>query len=274
MNRRYISKTSIIITVIAGILGIMVSYEKHIKPYLDNYAVSMTQQTFGAQPLSESQETFVRSIANTMGINHHRLIIRKMNVAAMQTYGYYNAFAYFPQFFCLPISSIPFLFISEGFFKDLTLAEQTFLIGHELTHVKEQHTLGFMFMVILSIIFIFLCIFTSRNRIKVWTDAFCRTHQNIAWVGTLLCLGFFSLYIIDIGFAYYQRHMEYVADRNALETLQSYEGCLALLDRWNKDFKIEKNNTKLGLFADHPCLAERKKHCLELQTHYHQRSLS
>lgn len=273
MNKRYRSYGIIIITITGAIVGAITSYEDFIRPHLDAYAISMTHQAFGAQPLSEQQEGLIRSVADKMGIDHQRLIIRKMNTIAMRTFGYYNAFAYFPQFFGLPISTIPFLFVSEGFFEDLTEPEQLFLVGHELTHVKEQHTLGFMLIVILSIMLIFLCIFTTKNRIKAWTDASCHTHQNIAWIGTLLCLGFFSLCIVDIGFAYYQRHMEYIADRNSLETLQSYDGCLALLERWDKDFKIEQQN-RLELFADHPCLAKRKNFCLALQTHYHQRNMS
>lgn len=274
MNTRYIPYCIIIIAISAGAAGLITTHKSHIQAYLDSYAISMTQQTFGAQSLCEQQELFVRSVADRMGIDHQRLIIRKMNIAAMRTFGYCNAFAYFPQFLGLPISTIPFLFVSGGFFEDLTQAEQLFLIGHELAHVKERHTLGLMLMVILSIILIILCIFISRNRIKIWTDASCNIYKNAAWVSTMLFLGFCSLLIVDIGFAYYQRHMEYVADRSSLEMLQSYEGCLALLDRWEKDFKIEEKNNKSGLFADHPCLADRKNYCLALQTHYHQRNLS
>ena len=134
------NKKLIIFSIFLG-LGILFCARNLIFLYLNDYAIQAAEEQFGSQHLAPAQEEKILSIAHEMGITEP-FTIRKMNRFAIAFGGYHNAFAYFPALLhFIPLSNKPFLFISEGFFEDLTLDEQRFLIGHELTHIQENHTL-------------------------------------------------------------------------------------------------------------------------------------
>lgn len=84
---------------------------------------------FGTEKLSTEHESQVRSIMTQMGITK-AIDMRYMNYKGLQTFGLYNAIAYLDSY----------LFFSKYFFTKLTFEEQLFLIGHELTHIKQNHT--------------------------------------------------------------------------------------------------------------------------------------
>lgn len=89
---------------------------------IDSYA-----QKLGTEPLSCEHETFVRAIAQEMGIAKP-IKFRYMNYAALNTFGLYNACAYLDSY----------VFISKYFFEKLSKEEQRFVIGHELAHIKQH----------------------------------------------------------------------------------------------------------------------------------------
>src|SRR5438876_215687 len=98
------------------------------------------QETYGSMPLAPAYEAKILAIAKELEVTDS-MVMRKMNTHALKAFGYNNACAASHVFLgILPLVDTPFLFISEGFFEDLTEEEQRFLIGHELIHIKERHT--------------------------------------------------------------------------------------------------------------------------------------
>jgi len=87
-----------------------------VRQYIDAYARHITEQQFGSESLPVEHEDMIRGIAQEMDVCEP-IEIRKMNSRALVLFGYYNAFAYFPQLYnYIPFGSKPFLFISQGFF--------------------------------------------------------------------------------------------------------------------------------------------------------------
>jgi len=251
-------------------------YFHQIRSYIDAYAISRAQQMFGSMPLAQEQEQLIKSIAVQMGAPDN-IIMRRMNVSALRVFGYHNAFSYFPQVGgVLPISTIPFLFVSEGFFEDLTPEEQVFLIGHELAHIKERHVLFLMPCAFLGLFILLFMLFIMHKRIKAVVYAcVAERYQRRSFVGVMIL----SIYLVSVASGMfclaYRRHIERDADYKALEVLHSYDGCLKLLDRWQAEFKIPEHTTYfVGLMTDHPSCAERRVYCLALQNQYNQREIT
>lgn len=85
--------------------------------------------TYGTESVQPEHEAFIRSIMTDLGYTRP-LIIRKMNRYAMSIFSRTNAFVWLD---C-------YLFVGESFFKELSVEEQRFLIGHELAHGMYYHT--------------------------------------------------------------------------------------------------------------------------------------
>ncbi len=238
-----------------------------MQAYLDDYALRVTQDRYGSQSLAPEQEAKIREIADEMNISEP-VIIRRMNRETLHAFGYYNAFAYFPQVInCIPISNQPFLFVSEGFFKDLTPEEQRFLVGHELIHIREHHVRYSTLLYVLFVIFLFSFVFwLNKKRIIPFIDSQER-FKNQTYFRTIVVslLFYISLAIPNLCHLAYRRHIEWVADEQSLLALNSFEGGLKLFDRWQKDFKMPLHSPYYGLLADHPSCYERKMYCLNLQ---------
>jgi len=235
---------------------------------LNSYAVSSTQELFGSQSLASEQEDKIRIIATKMSVSAP-FLVRRMNHAALSSFGYHNAFAYFPSLLTfIPIGNQPFLFVSEGFFEDLSFEEQEFLIGHEIAHIKEQHTrcLHLMMYSFELLLFLIGWIIFSRY-IKPFIKRRCADNYRIAFLTSSLCIlvSICALIPTLIQNAYL-RHIERVADHESLTTLNSYAGCIKLINRWQKEWNLPSHNLYLGLFADHPSCHERKTYCHLLQT--------
>lgn len=230
---------------------------------LNRYVSQKTEKTFGALPLSVGQEEKIRAIASEVGVTQP-FKIRKMNQMAMMTFGYHNAFVYFPLLFsCIPTNSSPYLFISEGFLEDLSPQEQRFLIGHEMVHIKEKHTLylNLLLYLLLALLFLlsYLLIKKVHNIVQIMQHkkyilgAFCSIVGLICFsIPTLIALA-------------YRRHIEKVADCQSLQVLKTYEGCTKIIARWEKEFNLPAHNPYFGLLSDHPSCEERKSYCLHLQ---------
>lgn len=250
------------------VAGILFYQRSFIADQLNSYALRTTQEILGEVPVSAQQEEFIRSVAAEMNIQEN-FLVRKMSQPAMLTLGYCNAFACFPLIFnCIPTGTQPLLFMSEGFFEDLTLQEQRFIIGHELTHIKEHHTqyLNLWIMMVQLIVLIFLWVLfrwyiTPRIKRK-----FAEKKQRIAIYAVIT---FMVFAITELGATLvqkqYLRDYERVADYSALTTLNCHDGFIALIKRWQSDYQMPSHNSYYGLFADHPSCVERKNYCLQLQ---------
>ena len=238
-------------------------------PYLvqkiNGYAIKSAEDTFGSKLLAPEQEEMINAIARRVGVTQY-VVIRKMNHHALSMMGYYNAFVIFPSIFnCIPIGDVPFLFVSEGFFEDLSSEERLFLIGHEMVHVREQHTryfnlIQYLLLFLICCLIYFLHIRITRVQKRIGSTFGKHLLNVIVLVTGISC---FMAFVI-IGLAY-RRHIEWVADEESLKILKSYEGCMKLLNRWDKEFKMPHHNDYWGMFSSHPSLHERRVYCLDLQ---------
>ncbi|CAN5196434.1 hypothetical protein BH09DEP1_BH09DEP1_0230 [soil metagenome] len=253
--RFYIAGVAILL--MAFILALQSPY---ISQKIQSHAISSTEDMFGSRSLTQEQECKIRMLAQKLGINQS-IAIRKMNAQALQLLGYHNAFAYFPRAFnIIPLGNTAFVYISEGFFEDLNPDEQDFLIGHELVHIKEEHTKY------IPVIYLALFILITRG---VWLmrKKYAFFRYWIVTIGLWIAL----IWMINVGQLYYRRHIEREADIQSLEYLGTHTGLLKIIERWIREFKTPIHNNYYGLFADHPSVAERKAYCLELQQN-HKRS--
>ena len=221
---------------------------------------------FGSMPVAPIHETKIKQIAIQMGISDS-IIIRKMNHAAIATYGYHNAFAFFPCLLtCIPIGSQPFIYISQGFFEDLTAKEQEFIIGHELVHIKERHTRYLNLSMYAFFLVLLIGAYFLRKRMKVFIQNYFNASYHTALIYIFSGLLFFiCLAIPELTELAYRRHIERVADHKSLTALQSYDGLIALIARWQKENGMPSHNPYFGIIADHPSCNERKEYCQKLQ---------
>lgn len=248
---------------LVSIISMYIIYNLDIQKYVNIYKQKNIDY-YGSHHISAQYEDMIYDIARKMNINES-FEIRKMNHQALQLFGYYNAFAYFPQLFnCIPCSNKSFLFVSQGFFEDLTLEEQRFLIGHELIHIKEHHT-KYLNLILYIISFLFLLawwIITSYiSKLFKRFEKNYFNHIRIVFSGIVLCICITIPRLIECA---YRRHLEWQADRISLDLLDTYNGGIRLMDRWQEEFKVPLHNTD-GLFADHPSCFERKMYCINLK---------
>lgn len=240
-----------------------------VKNYLSSHAQKTMEQMYGSVPLSPIYEAKIRAVATELGVEDP-IIMRKMNSSALMAFGYHNAFAAFPLFGnILPLVDTPFLFVSEGFFEDLSEQEQLFLIGHELTHIKEHHTQYIQLILILTILA--LCTLWWVY-VRKKTEAMVATHIPAPYQkASLFMIGFLSVWMCAVApqlmSFWYRRHIERVADHQSLTLLHSYDGGVQLMDRWVKDYKLPSVNPYGGILADHPSCFERRTYCLERKNH-------
>lgn len=226
---------------------------------LNQYAQHSMQEYYGAAPVSPMYETKILEIAKEMGIGKP-IIIRKMNTTSMGIMGYYNAFAAFYLFLHIfPLVDTPFLFISEGFFEDLSESEQRFLIGHELTHIKEEHTRYLSLSMLLFFILFFALLRSGVIKINLYVPLHHRK-----WIKWFLNIStaYVCFLVTYSGACIYRRHIEWQADMSSLVQLQTREGGIKLVERWQRDFNMP---TQADFFSGHPTCAERRKYLLEYQ---------
>lgn len=244
-----------------GLLAITLSllawHSAYVTQYIQSYAISTTEAMFGGQSLTQEQEHKIRKIAQKLGITQ-TINIRKMNAQSLQQFGYHNAFAYFPRFLnIVPLGDHAFMYISEGFFEDLNSDEQDFLIGHELVHIKYEHTKYSPIICFVLFILITLGVWLLRKKyavLRYWT----------ASIGLWLML----MWIMNVGYLSYRRHIEHEADIHSLERLETHTGMLKIIERWMREYKTPLHNNYYGIFSDHPSVSERRTYCLESQQNY------
>lgn len=237
---------------------------KPIKRMMEQYATTSLYEVFGNAPVSSEVEKKINALAKEMNLSE-KFCICKMNTNSMRRWGYHNACACYPSLLCgFIIFNSPHLFISEGFFEDLSIEEQHFIIGHELVHIKEHHLLYLM--PIMWFIALFLLGFWWLVIVK-YTKNFVRKfdvkyQKKILYTVSTISL-FFCLLIPEILEPVCKRRNEREADRQAVRLLKCGEGALKVIDRWSKEYNIPLNNSYCGIFADHPSSSERKEYCLK-----------
>jgi Zn-dependent protease with chaperone function len=238
----------------------------YVAQKINAYAIRSAEQKFGTKSLAPEHEAMIRAIAHRIGAPEN-IIIRKMNYTALATFGYYNAFVFFPSFLnYITIGDTPFLFVSEGFFEGLSVEEQQFVIGHEMVHARERHT-QYLNLTVLIFKFILLFMVYSIRRRVMLSNVYHADSKNrkIILNSLTLLASFFVLFFCNQIELAYRRHIEWVADGESLKALKSHEGCLKLLDRWEQEFKMAPHNSYWGLLMSHPSLHERRTYCLKLQ---------
>lgn len=244
--------------------GVAALYNRiYLEQLLNSYVSKKTAQELGALVLNPSQEEKIKQIAAEMDITES-FIIRRMNQSAMAIFGYHNAFAYFPLLLtCIPTNSEPYLFVSEGFFEDLSPEEQLFIIGHELIHIRERHTIYLnLILYALFLLLLTFCYLITKRILK----AFQGTKYPVYLIHGACCvITFICLFVPNLFVLAYRRHIERVADCQSLQILKTYEGCTKLVNRWQKEFQLLPHNPYFGLLSDHPSCEERKLYCLELR---------
>jgi len=263
-------KKKLIYSIAALIVGILLlSQEPQINSKLATAACKQAGKMFGTRPLDPQQEEKIRAIAHKMNIQE-TIVIRKANASALQGLGYYNAFMYFPAFLkFIPTNAPAHLFVSEGFFEDLSQEEQLFLIGHELIHIKKRHTkyihLAYWLLLCLFVLFWW----RIQKRLKLFFRNFIHPKR---FSFALRCIQAIVLYVCvaipNLSYLAYRRHMERIADKQSIEILSSYDGALKLIDRWQNEYHLPENKRLFGLLADHPLHEERKNYCLALKKQF------
>lgn len=234
-----------------------------VQRYLVPYAHKSIEVLYGSISLAPAYESKVMEIAKELGMDEP-IVMRKMNTNALRVFGYYNAVVVTHAFWdMLPLVDTTFLFISEGFFEDLSEQEQRFLIGHELIHAKDRHTRYLpiiMPLVFLVLLILFLCMY---KKIGVMIS----THIIESYRALLfLCIGIFSIWMLvvipSLVHSQYRRYIEWQADSKSLAALNSHDEGIQLLERWMKEYNIPQVNPYGGWFASHPSCYERRVYCL------------
>ncbi len=224
------------------------------------------QLLVGQEPVLADQEKRIRQIAAEMNITQP-FIVRKMTQYVMSQLGYFNAAVLFPMMFnFIPVTHIPMLLISESFFEDLSLAEQRFLIGHEMIHIRESHCKYANLIVALLVWLLALCIFLLVSPIKKMLLTYFSARLSL-YLSVCILAGLFCSNVALLGIAHmtYRRIIERQADLESLAILSSYEGAALIMEKFEKVAKISKTNWYQALWVDHPSNIERKLYCLELQ---------
>ena len=245
-----------------GVLSFFVY--KPIKKGMESYALSCLYESHGNMSLSSAIESSVDAIVKKMDLSEE-VSICKMNVNLMRRLGYHNACACYPSLLCgFIIFNKPHFFISEGFFEDLSIEEQNFIIGHELAHIREHHLLYLPILILLvTLMFLIFWWFVVRRYIRKLASKFdIKYYKKIAY--TLLVISFCCcLFLSDLIELAYRRHIERYADSKALHMIKCHEGALKVIDRWSKESGVPLNNDYYGIFCDHPSSAERIEYCLK-----------
>lgn len=235
---------------------------------LENYATTHLYETLGNLPPSKEIEEKITYIAQEMAVSEP-IIIKRMAPLAMRILGYYNAFACYPTLlFGTIFFNKPHIFVSEGFFEDLSPEEQRFIIGHELAHIREHHVLYLE--TIVALIEIFLLIFwwfVLTKYIKIFAQRFSTMHQKKIRYTLLITSLLFCVAVPELAELAYRRRIEKDADMISIRTLKCTDGALKAIARWCREFKIPFHNPCCGIFSDHPSPCERKKYCLTEQVH-------
>ena len=254
-----ISFRSVLLSLVfAGAFGILVLprfqfFQNKFGPFFK----AQIEAEFGHLDVSNEHQDKVCEIAKELNFNEP-FQIKRMNWKGLQTFGYYNAFAYLTPF------SGNYVFISEGFFSGLSPNERRFLIGHEIMHLKLGHLRNKIILIwalILLILLLSLFLFNPFINKKIVKNDKVFKAAKLGIKTAFLLLLFFIANLLNLA---YSRYIEKEADLESVKILNSGSGAFEVFDRWKRDFHMRDNLCYGGIFLDHPACEERKEYISEL----------
>lgn len=201
---------------------------------------------FAPENCNPAVEEEIRSIIRELQFDRvDKLVIRKMNMVGRLRTGKKNAFV-------VQLPGQEYLYVSESWFKTLSSEEKKFLIGHEITHLKNYHT----YKRIGLAISISVCALLSFD--------FLEQKGIISSYEKKLCKSAFNISVVPVSLMY-SRYCEYEADHGAIKDGATLQGALGILqqlkeygdkiERSLSQWKIHKliRNLKIKLgYATHP----------------------
>ena len=239
-----------------------------IYTYLEAQAIETLYTQVGNLPVHIKIKEKIDLLAQEVGLTRP-LIVNKMNSNGTRLFGYHNCFIAYPRI-CLNLITFnqPHMFISEGFFEDLSPDEQKFILGHELIHAREAHhgyyftlittSIRIVIMLCIVLIIYLLALYFKNNVLTNFTDQLRYTFYIIA---VLLLSASFGI-LSHLAENYFRRQIEKEADILSIEILKTHKGAQEIFDRWHKEFKMPLESSYGDIFSDHPSLATRKNYCL------------
>jgi Zn-dependent protease with chaperone function len=208
-------------------------------------------EQFGNQPLKPRHQKYVKSIMCKMNMDQD-IIMRKSNWLAKITWGRNNAMAIYDTY----------LYLSDGFFDELSKSEQRFLIGHELSHIKFKHNSKSLAL-LLILIMIMAFIFSYLNAIikQRVSHKLIRLTLN----GAIIVMLLFGKQAIQ---AAYSRQCEKQADQESARCLNCSYGGIQFMERFDTMPSVEKKTLYQEFispwFATHPHYAARREYIKNL----------
>lgn len=218
-----------------------------IKPMVRAVTEIFGDHYYGRQRLKPKNEKFVKDIMKILGMESEQIGVYKSNHFAIAHHGYNNAFA---------VGFLNSIFISEGFFEELSFNEKVFLIGHELSHLKKNHSYKKA-----SLILGKFCFWWYFNdQIESFIKEKLKTTRLAGWTKETNYI-FSKIFagISCLGFLAYSRICEYDADKTAVVNLGNVarNGGLGMF----KSFKEKEDETRdsflFRLLSTHPSHEQR-----------------
>jgi len=212
----------------------------------------------GTEAVTPEHEQFIRAIQKEMGLEHINLTIRAMNDDAIALVGRENAFV---------IGGYDYLFVSQDWFNELSIAERRFLIGHELAHLLMEHSQKQQ---------------VAQQAMGILVNYIIRTIGNNAEKGTWTHYGIETAKKVGLGtvkllvLSMLSRSCESEADEVSVIKLKSAQGGIALFERMdNKSTKSKEQiswfitliRKVVSCFASHPSHDDRIEHIKTVHAH-------
>lgn len=229
--------------------------------------------------VSEENERFIRALIQEMEMNEFAIQFRAMSESMQQKIGYKNAFV-------IPEEKLHILFISEEWFDTLTYKEKQALIGHELIHIKANHSKKKIEFALAS--FTAGCFFLLATEILNQTYppdkkkisegnlfAYVRSHKFFERRTQTLFNLMLMLWVTPITL-WFSRKCERESDIESSKRLRCARGGAQLwqrfideeekpeLDSWYEKALYKTINALMYLFSTHPSHEERRAYLEEL----------
>jgi len=246
-------------------------------------------EDLGSESLSAENEQFVRSIQQEMGMKNFTIRLRRMsnkgknylsmidedwliNERIIDDYDYISSLPEEEVFKAeARINHFGFkdfiIFINEEWFNTLSIQEKSFVVGHELQHIKKNHKAS---KIVSFMAFYFLTNILLHKKESSDLD-------NVSRVNSL----FAPLSISWLLTSYFSRMYEHDADLSAVKELNCLDGGLSLLQKQRKQiedpesrFAIKRGfysvvtwiiKTVRSFVASQPSLDERLAYMRELK---------
>lgn len=252
MNKKILAS----IISIGLIFASLVVFYTPVWNYLEKQAQAKAFSCLGSVKAPEEISKRINDLALKIGFDRP-VDVYKFSINGLRVYGYHNAIALNPTYFMF-IFNKPTIYISTGFFEDLDIDEQDFILTHELYHLKENHLVKIFILGIILDLIIFILVFLIAYFLIF--RRFGRSKKGFAWALTAFL--FLVMGLVGQGLElWHRRFIEREADIKAISYLGTDSGLKKFLERCLKDFKVPDENRYYGIMSDHPGCSERKEYC-------------